>query len=87
MTLEELRAEFGAEWRLWRAHDGDRLASWCASARLPGVDPLVMRDTAEQLREALLEQREQAAERTPVRRVVVPCGRVHTTGRHLWSVR
>lgn len=58
--LEELRTEFDGMWRIFRSQRDGEPASWCASIRHPsaGVDSLVMEPTADQLRTALLDQRD-----------------------------
>jgi hypothetical protein len=58
--LAELQTEYRGRWHIWRSQRNGEPASWCASIRHPaaGVDPTVIADTAEQLRDALVDQRE-----------------------------
>ncbi|MCP2338589.1 hypothetical protein FHU30_003944 [Actinomadura rupiterrae] len=63
--LTDLREEFGGH-RIWRSpHRDGGLGCWVASLHDPtqGVDPTLICDTADQLRDALLEERERAAGR------------------------
>lgn len=61
-ALAALRKAFGGH-RIWRAvrRDG-RLGSWVATLHDPtaGVDPTVIRDSAGELREALVHEGERA---------------------------
>ncbi|MEV5574444.1 hypothetical protein AB0L06_30790 [Spirillospora sp. NPDC052269] len=63
--LADLREEFSGH-RIWRSprRDGG-LGSWIATLHDPtqGVDPTVIRDSADQLRSALLEERDLAERR------------------------
>jgi hypothetical protein len=60
--LSELQDEYRGLWHIFRSQRNGEPASWCASLRTPaaGVDPTVIRDTARELRAALVEQRELA---------------------------
>ncbi|MFC5186032.1 hypothetical protein [Actinomadura harenae] len=63
--LADLREEFRGH-RIWRSPRWDGgLGCWIATLHDPmqGVDPTVIRDTADQLRNALLEERELAERR------------------------
>jgi len=64
-AMTQLRDEFGGH-RIWRAVRWDgRLGDWVASLHDPaeGVDPTVIRDGPEQLRAALVQEKERATER------------------------
>jgi hypothetical protein len=67
--LAALREEFDGQWHIWRSRWNGEPAGWYATLRHPafGVDPTVGRDTAEDLRAALLEQRDRAEQRRGVR--------------------
>jgi hypothetical protein len=60
--LEELRAEYAGQWRIWRSQRDGVPVSWCASIRDPaaGIDPTVICTTAESLRAALADQAKKA---------------------------
>lgn len=63
--LQRLRAEFGG-WRVWRSVKQDgRLGEWVATLHDPGVgvEPTLMFPTAEELREALVQQANMAGRR------------------------
>lgn len=64
-ALSRLRHDFQG-WRIWRAvkYDG-RLGEWVATLSDPaaGVTPTVMLPTAQQLRNALIEERSLAEEK------------------------
>lgn len=56
-------ARFAEAWIIWRSRRSDGLpASWCATRRdrRAGICPTVVRDTAQQLAEALADQLRQA---------------------------
>lgn len=58
----EIEIEFAGAWHIFRSQRGGVPVSWCASRLDPaaGLDRTVIRDTAEQLRAALIEQRKLA---------------------------
>ena len=60
--LGALRADFPG-WRIWRTRDGDVPVCWVATLRDPavGIEATVITETAEQLREQLVDQARQAA--------------------------
>lgn len=63
--LSRLRADFTSH-RIWRSVRSDgRLGGWVATLHDPaaGVDPTVLADTATQLRQALVRERDRAAAR------------------------
>jgi hypothetical protein len=64
-ALAQLRGDFRGH-RIWRAtrHDG-RLGDWVATLHDPreGVEPTVIRNSAEELREALTVERDRATSR------------------------
>ncbi|MEU5879560.1 hypothetical protein [Spirillospora sp. NPDC047279] len=63
-ALHRLRADFPA-YRVWRAQRYDGLpGDWVATLHdeSAGIDPTVIRDNAITLREALLDERERAAQ-------------------------
>lgn len=62
-VLSQLRADFTGH-RIWRSTRWDgRLGGWVATLHDPasGVDPTVFADTATDLREALVRERDRAA--------------------------